>query len=313
MDRSTTRCPEPFEVQRRAVSLARGTWGPLGTPPLGEHGFAVRVPRTPTSPAPVPPSAPLWMPFRSSCPDPRHARTAALGSLLLVLLVASCTTGEQRTSFEVEALGLDGGSAVTNDHGWTIALDEAVVALGPLYFFEGDPLFARRTIVDRLLGIRVAHAHPGHYQEGDALAQLLEEVEVDLLASAPVPLGTAEGVTGDYNSAQVGIRPLAGGVLDGGSLVLAGTATREADTVAFTSHVSLEIDVEGIAFDHDVDGSPGRVRVGVDVHRFLLAADFTDLVGSAGPVEVPETSQVFNALNRGVDNTSAYIFEWIEE
>ena len=232
---------------------------------------------------------------------------------LLPLLVASCTTGEQRTSFEVEAVGLEAGTAVENDHGWTVALDEAVLALGPLYFFEGDPLFARRTIMDRLLGIRVAYAHPGHYQEGDALAQLLTEVEVDLLAAAPVPLGTAEGVTGDYNSAQVGIRPLAGGALDGSSLVLSGTATREADTVAFASHVTLDLDVEGITFDRDVDGSPGRVRVGVDVHRFLLAADFTDLAGSTGPVEVPDTSQVFNALNRGVDNTSAYVFEWIEE
>jgi len=232
-----------------------------------------------------------------------------LCSLLTLLLVAACaTTGEQRTTFDVQASGRDAGSVVVNDAGWSVALDEAVMSLGPVYFFEGDPLFARRTIIDRLLGIRVAWAHPGHYEEGDALAQVLDQVEVDLLADAPTPLGLAEGVTGDYRSAQVGIRPL-----DGRSLVVSGTASKEADTVEFTARLDLDIDVEGIAFDHDVDGSPGRVLVGVDVHRFLLMADFTDLVGAGEPVDVPGTSQVMNALYRGVDNTSAFIFEWIEE
>jgi len=239
---------------------------------------------------------------------------SALCCLLPALLAAACaTTAEQRTTFEVQAGGRDAGSVVVNDAGWSVALDEAVMALGPVYFFEGDPLFARRTIIDRLLGIRVAWAHPGHYEEGDALAQVLDQVEVDLLEASPTPLGLAEGVTGQYRSAQVGIRPLEGGSLDGGSLVVSGTATREADAVEFTARLDIDIDVEGIAFDQDVDGSPGHALIGVDVHRFLLMADFTDLVGTGAPVDVPETSQVMNALYRGVDNTSAFIFEWIPE
>lgn len=231
-------------------------------------------------------------------------------SCTCLLLAAACAgTGEQRTSFPLEAAGIDPAEAVTGDLGWTVTLETARMGLGPVYFFEGDPLFARRTIWDRLLGIRVAHAHPGHYQQGEALAQLLEAAQVDLMSPSPARLGTVEGVTGAYRSASVGIHPPA----TGPTIELAGTATREDDAVEFVARLDLDLDVEGIAFEKDVDGSPGRVRIGIDVNRWLLRADFADLAGEESSVELVEGTQPWNALVRGVDNTSAYVFEWIEE
>jgi hypothetical protein len=236
-------------------------------------------------------------------------RREAISCACLLLAAACAGTGEQRTSFPLEAAGIDPAEAVTGDLGWTVALETASMSLGPVYFFEGDPLFARRTIWDRLLGIRVAHAHPGHYQQGEALAQLLEAAQVDLMSPSPARLGTAEGVTGAYRSASVGIHPPAAGP----TIELAGTATREGEAVEFGARLDLDLDVEGIAFARDVDGSPGRVRIGIDVNRWLLRADFAELVGEESPVELVEGTQSWNALVRGVDNTSAYVFEWIEE
>ena len=230
-------------------------------------------------------------------------------AVIFALLAACASTGEQRTSFGLEATGIEAHESVTGDMGWTVTLETAVMNLGPVYFFEGEPLFARRTIWDRLLGIRVAYAHPGHYQEGDALAQVLEDSVVDLMSATPTSLGVAEGVTGGYRSACVGIHPP-----DAGPTVeVSGTAEREGEEVRFVARLDTDIDVEGIAFERDVDGSPGHVRIGVDVHRWLTRADFAELVGLEQPVEIIEEMQPYNALVRGVDNTSVYVFEWIEE
>jgi len=247
----------------------------------------------------------------------RIARPPLFTPALLAALVAACTasTGEERTSFEVEASGPDALETWTNEMGWDVTVTTAALSLGPVYFFEGEPLFARATIWDRLLGIRVAHAHPGHYQEGDALAQILESTVVDLTSAEPTSLGLAEGVTGDYRSARVGIHtPSPDAPLDGHTLAVAGTATDGVETVPFTTHLDLDLDVEGIAFDHDVDGSPGRVHITVDVQRWLERADFTGLAPTGTePVVLEEGMQPWNALVRGVDNTSALIITWKEE
>ncbi len=206
-----------------------------------------------------------------------------------VPLACGDDTGRSRTTFDVDVAGV--GSASTNDHGWSVELTRAEMRLGELAFYEGEPLFSWRDLV----GIRSAFAHPGHYMEGDALAELLDAKDFDLLADVPVVYGTANGVTGDYNSAEVRVE----------RVTIEGTATKGDRVVTFSADVALDADVVGIAFGAPVRRTSGRVELRVDLATWLARADFAD---AEDGVLVPE-SQPHRALLRGLVNTSSFLFE----
>ena len=95
----------------------------------------------------------------------------------------------------------------TSALGWEIELSQAAIAAGPFYYFDGVPplvLQERPTnwqYAARFLGLSLAHAHPGHYQPGNAMGQMLESSSLDLLDGvADFPDG--DGVSGSYRSAR---------------------------------------------------------------------------------------------------------------
>src|SRR5687767_7139382 len=108
-------------------------------------------------------------------------KTIALLALMLLLVACSDATTGRRVVLHTR-ITADVDKPITNAAGWTLTFDKVAVSAGPLYYFEGAPLVARSgpTLLDRLLGIGVAHAHPGHYTEGDALGQMLEASSFDL-------------------------------------------------------------------------------------------------------------------------------------
>ncbi|MCK5798808.1 MAG: hypothetical protein KAI47_16560, partial [Deltaproteobacteria bacterium] len=150
-------------------------------------------------------------------PGGKDARRVIVSLLALVLVVGvgACggETAESRTSFDLEIVAktLPSGG-LKSDDGYTVTLREAKIVLGPLRFYSGEPLFSRRgsSMTSRILlasslagilwDVPEAQAHPGHYQEGDTLAEWLEMRRVDLLAITPTRLGQARGVTGSYRS-----------------------------------------------------------------------------------------------------------------
>jgi hypothetical protein len=83
-----------------------------------------------------------------------------------------------------------------NAFGWTIELSRARVAFEHLYYVTGESVGASRAW-NPLVGM--AHAHPGHYDAGEVLAEMGEHVVVDLLARG-AELGAREGVTGSAHS-----------------------------------------------------------------------------------------------------------------
>lgn len=242
----------------------------------------------------------------------------------LLLLGAMCAlgcgedTGPRRTSFPVEVAGR-GGQAMSNDHGYTVTLSEARIHLGPVRFFSGEPLFTRAAteswpwrVARRILGIGLAHAHPGHYQQGEALAEVLDAATFDLLATAPGPLGQASGVTGAYRSVQVAITKTAD--LKGHSVLVRGMASKGSHAVDFSAALDLQEEVEGVAFGAQVDGTPGRVRLEVDLSCWVERVDFSLLHrGPGAEVSIQPGSQAENALLRGVNNTSAFKLTWIND
>ena len=215
--------------------------------------------------------------------------------------------GSTRVTFEVEVAG-QSQPELRNDHGHVVTLTRASIHLGPVYFFSGEPLFSRqgeslpRRLVRLALGVGVAHAHPGHYQEGDALAELLTAATFDLLSDTPVRLGVATGVSGPYRSAQVNLGPAP----DGPTVVVAGTARKDGREVHFSGSLSLREEVRGIAIGADLSPAPGRVRLEIDLGSWLERVDFSALDDSA-PVVFQPGSQAENALQRGVVNTSAFV------
>ena len=213
-------------------------------------------------------------------------------------------TGRARIQFPIEvgARNLDGQ---TNDFGYAITLEEAKLRVGGVAFFEGEPLFA--TFVRELLSVRSAHAHPGHYQEGSALADLLEGHTFDLLSSHPIIMGTATGVTGSYNSAQVDLQTT--GELGGHTVVVTGTASQGANSFGFSAQLDLDDSVRGIAFGQPMDDGNGRVRLEIDLSEWFRRVDFSTV--SPGDELDPGTPS-HNALSRGITNTSAYVFSWVE-
>jgi hypothetical protein len=214
----------------------------------------------------------------------RYVPLLALCPCLVVTACGDTTTGARvELPLEVASRLPEGPDA----RGFTVALDTAHLRLGPVRFFAGEPIV--RAAIEVL-------AHPGHYVAGEALAEVLDVATVDLLAATPVVLGTARGVTGAYRSAAVTLAPI-------DTVIVAGTATRDGAGTAFAATLDIERDLEGLPAGFVVDGSPGRVRLTIDLTRWFARVDF------AQPL-TPGTV-AHNALLRGVYSADAFAFTWI--
>jgi hypothetical protein len=143
------------------------------------------------------------------------------GALLFGGCSASQTTTGKRVALTTRATAdqAELKSGFDTSLGWHVDLKRAAVAFDSFYYFDGEPAFVHNTrpsrlpsqqppllenSVDRLLqflGEGVAHAHPGHYQAGNARGQMLVPGSVDLFAENTV-LGDGSGVTGTYRSGR---------------------------------------------------------------------------------------------------------------
>lgn len=251
-------------------------------------------------------------------PMKRRARievTALCGLAAALVATARCgdagdTTGRVRVTFPVTVRGINPTS--DNARGWRVVVEEALVAAGPLRWYEGPPIFARR-----LFQFGVAFAHPGHYVPGEALADITSQRVVDLMVPTPTPLEDATGVSGDALSATIELRPPgttlgpSASALHGLAVWTRGTATRAGSTVRFEG---------GVTIDYAVRGIPARARfapggsmaVSVDLARWFDLADFSTLTApSPGEVApIAAGGAVANALYRGTTNGAAWLFAW---
>lgn len=236
----------------------------------------------------------------------RHVSTPAICLAALCAGVSAGCAGDTGGSYvrlPVSVRAQRPGPEATS-MGWTVSLTRAELNMGPLHFYEGEPLFAQWTheAMGLIFGGREALAHPGHYEEGAAEAELLQPRVVDLLTGGLVSLGDAEGVTGSYRSAKLELGPSE--ALSGAVLILEGVAELGAESVAFSATVTTPFTIEGLAVGAEVNG-PSEVTLEVNLGAWVDRIDFST-VASPGALE-PET-QPHNALLRGVFNTSAYTF-----
>lgn len=232
-------------------------------------------------------------------------------AVLTLALVAGCETGARRRTFPVE-MTLQPMTGPT-ESGWTVTPESLQVAAGPVRFYEGRVLLTQRApwLTPYVLLGGTAWAHPGHYVPGEALGEVLTPTTVDLLAATPTRLGEANAVTGDYGSLELTLPPQ----VDGHTLRLRGTA-RHADgrTVRFETSMDQGKPLEGIRFERVLALEEGRVRITVDLGRWLGRIDFATAspADARGISTFPTGSQAQNALVRGVEDTSAYVVTWVE-
>jgi hypothetical protein len=255
------------------------------------------------------------------------------GALTLALGIEACgsdsETGGRRVVLDTRVTLSDGASSFTTAAGWTVTLTRAVVSTGPFYYFDGAPPLVQRPSRNgsrfalSALGVGTAHAHPGHYQAGNALGQMLEPWSVDLLAGAAV-LPTGDGVTGVYRSARFSFNaPPVGPVasaLDAHAAVAEGTAERAGDApLRFIATADLA-DIERSASAGQVEGceftelgieGPGLVTVSVNPKIWFDLVDFAELEPAGDtPVELPDDSQPKIAFAQGLAQLSAYEFSF---
>ena len=259
----------------------------------------------------------------------------ALG-LALSVSVEGCgngngdSTGGKRVVLATRVT-MDAGaaSAFTNAEGWSIALTKAAIAAGPFYYFDGAPPLVRNEhnrsweYAMRVLGLRVARAHPGHYQAGNAMGQMLESFSVDLLgAAAELPDG--DGITGIYRSGRFTLAAPSGPErrsLDGHTVLAEGQAKKDGqpshffrafvDLPAIEKHAS-EGKIEGCELSEvDVEGD-GTITVTVLPQVWFDLVDFTDVPEGTqvAPAEFAEDSMAQLGLVIGVTQLSAYKFSY---
>jgi hypothetical protein len=195
-----------------------------------------------------------------------------------------------------------------------------------MYFYDGAPIFTASRARFRwsdLLGVRSAHAHPGHYAPGNAMGQLLVPSSADLV-TPQTTLGVGEGVTGRVRSATFGYQSPAQGPLaqqlGTNIVVLEGTATKDAERRVFRFEVSgSEIKgldglaaIEGCPFADVVVAGNGTVTVRIDLALVMQQLEFSELAPSASgaPVLVPAASVLHDQLVRGLKGGQAYQFSF---
>jgi hypothetical protein len=254
----------------------------------------------------------------------RHASLLASVPALVVLVAAACGTSphqpevaRKRTTFDVVIRGTGDPSALPSEHGGTITLTEAKISLGAPEWFEGDALFALRTTpvkrdavqaaFDAVLAFSSAHAHPGHYTPGEALADLDTIGVVDLLAG-DVAIGTAEGVTGAYGTLSL---PFASSpALEGAAVKLAGSAHCTSGDVPFWVSLPLDKIIEGVPSAIEV-GTAGTVTIDVSLEDLVRRIDFTSFP-TAETVDLLTVDQARNSVERSVESQATYTVTYQE-
>lgn len=256
---------------------------------------------------------------------------AALGAGALLEGCASGTTGGHRVLLHTRLeLASDPGASFTTALGWNVTVSKALLATGALAYFDGTPPSVQQTphrnwrFAQRLLGLGVAQAHPGHYGAGDARGEMLENYSADLLAG-PLDLPDGEGITGTYRSARFSFHaPPAGPFateLEGHVALVEGLAEKAGEAPRFFRAAADLADLAANVSNGQVDGCEFTpvdvggdgtviVLVHLDVWFNLVAFDELEASSLEAPSDFPADSQPRLAFAQGLTQLSAYEFSY---
>ena len=275
---------------------------------------------------------------------------AALFFLVALFVTVDCgTTGSKRFQFDAFAAGVDGASSpFTNDSGWTVKLDRAQITFGPVYLNVIPPLRTGSYRAPSLGLGRLAHADSSHLGEGRDVGEVLGQISFDALSPSLSKFQTSGTMTQEeIRTAEVWLWPAPGVApeevnIDTASVDVAGTATRNGDSVRFrgrlifddawaTDALPGERSATPITEQRMVRGIPaafypvdnGHLEIRFDVRSLFRGADFSNLVANptdadgtkvlvqakTGPVT---TDQVMRNIFQGLRaTTGTYDVQWV--
>ena len=259
--------------------------------------------------------------------------------LLLVLTVSGCgdETAGEALSFDTAVLGVTESGApdqtFTNNRGWRITLNSAVLAIGPMYYYSSE---AQAGLLDRLFSIKNAYACPAHAQfdKGTVLGEIRQQTVVNLLDETPTATGISQGEKGHCRMFELHFHPpgeipaasddAAFGPLDGHSLAISGVAEKDGMEIDFSGYLTIPDEgtmriVESIPADMVLDGRSGRAVTRIHVDEQLANLDFYSIVDESGTCledagggmcRIGEDSQAYLAWLSGVRSRQSYSLEW---
>lgn len=249
-------------------------------------------------------------------------KTAVLCIALAALAVAGPSCGGDETAGQRVTLKTRltaDTTTFTNALGFAVKVDKALLSVGPLYYFDGEPVTASRARRSWRFGLGVAHAHPGHFVPGAAVGQMLVSDTVDL-AAGPSSLAAGSGVTGTARSGRFsfGVPPAGAraGALAGKLVRVEGTFTKAGASKAFVATAGAD-DLKDAAGEDEVDGcifssgaitGPGTVTLKIALTTWLDQVDF-DKATTSDPASLDGT-EAGNAFVRGVKKALAYQFSY---
>lgn len=257
---------------------------------------------------------------------------------------SNTTTGKRITLHTTARGDATAKTTFTTGFGWDVTLTKAAVSTAGLYYFDGPPPTALWKAPPKKKGwsdyfIGSAWAHPGHYQAGTALGQvvLTAPITIDVLG-AEVALPDGDGITGTYRSARfvlpqapAGTDPILGThvALAEGKAVLHGAAPADPDAgageggasagpiyfrlVADFADISASIQngaVDGCVLDEAVVTDNGAIDVEVIPRVWLNLVDFSKIAKGteAAPTEARDAG-----FSQGVTQLSAYHFTYTKQ
>ena len=269
---------------------------------------------------------------------------ARLSTLLLLASVTACgddgaaadepTPAKRvvlRTAITADAAAK---TKFTTNFGWKVTLDKAAVAVGAVYYFNGTPAFTMRDRAPTLWQRfgdwfeGTAHAHPGHYQPGDALGQMLTASSYDLESTAPGQLADGDGVTGTFRSARF----VFASTTTGPAAALLGTHVAYARGVAEKAdgtspgpiHFEVTADfadvaaqtasgqIDGCTFTEAKVTADGTVTIVLSPNVWFNVVDFTEIAPGtvAAPTPIALTTKAGIGFVNGLTQLDAYTFDF---
>jgi hypothetical protein len=239
----------------------------------------------------------------------RHLSPLLLAAALTAAGAAACNpTGGTPIESILVLEGL-GDGRVTTPTGWAVALEAAVVLVGPIYAYA--PIDAERAALPRMLSVARAHGGFDALEGRLVRAEYLDQVAFDALG-APLEVGPVAAFAGAVDELSLVLDAPRGAAADpsgptrGHTLWVRGVARREGEEVAFEG--GLDLPEEGLSRRVDgvvVEGGPlaagSRLVVGVDADAWLAEADFTGVEGALGP-----ESQPHRAWELGARSAASY-------
>ena len=270
----------------------------------------------------------------------RRLPLCALVSSLIV--TAGCTpensgTGGRSVIFRVgneSPAYMTGQDSFITATGWTVRLDEAWIAVGPIYLWENPPGFrsAPTDGFDPLaaaydLVVPSAHAHPGatHFDGGTLRGEFMEQFVLDLTRPDGVELGIARGIEGPVDSMVVILDPptqsTRGEVeaLQGHHAWVSGTAEKDGQVIEFEGGLDVpaeggQREVSGLSVSFELD-TEGTFVFGIHPRAWFDQAHFDrlDMKADSGRMLITPDSQPGIAWLLGIRSKDGFFARWTTE